>query len=199
MKRFLDGGVFGGGVEAGAGFGGKIAVGMYAGLGIGEAEIAQELQEGGFLGFCAGVGGLTGAVGCEASCVGYADAVGVVAEAVRACLAQGASGVDCAVKVDEIVVADGAEASLAVPEVDFGHADVAAGGGGGAVDDDFGDGAHGSGRIGGCCWKWSVVCVRAGGVVLAKLMPGMPGFSAIMRRYRKFLVFLASHFCVFKF
>lgn len=43
MKRFLDGGVFGGGVEAGAGFGGKIAVGMYAGLGIGEAEIAQEL------------------------------------------------------------------------------------------------------------------------------------------------------------
>lgn len=44
-----------------------------------------------------------------------------------------------------------------------------------------------------------VLCVRAGGVVLAKLMPGAHGFSAIMRRYRKFLVFLASHFCVFKF
>lgn len=28
-----------------------------------------------------------------------------------------------------------------------------------------------------------VLCVRAGGVVLAKLMPGMPGFSAMMRRY----------------
>ena len=74
-------GVLGGSIEAGAGFGGKVAVAVDGGGWVAVLEFSQEPDEGGFLCRGACVGRV--AVGIETATVGYADGVRVVVEAVR--------------------------------------------------------------------------------------------------------------------
>ena len=74
-------GVLGGGIKAGAGFGGEVAVAMDGGVRVAVLEFGKEPDEGGFLCRGACVGRV--AVGIETATVGYADGVRVVVEAVR--------------------------------------------------------------------------------------------------------------------
>ena len=54
---------------------------------------------------------------------------------------------DAAVKVDDVVIADGGEAALAVPAVDVGDGERLAFRGGGTMDDDVSDFSHKSKKV----------------------------------------------------
>ena len=82
------------------------------------------------------------AVGIKATDISDADATGIVSGAVGADLLDMTAGVDAAVGVDDIVIADVAPAEALVVAADALHGAVGIGTGGGAMDDDFGDGTH---------------------------------------------------------
>lgn len=111
-----------------------------SGLRVLAEQHTQELQQGSFL--CVGAGVFGFAVSGQPADVAHAYAVAVVSRAVCACLVLGATTLDSAVEVDDIVVADPLEATPAVPTVDVGGVVVRSLTSGGAVDDDFGDGVH---------------------------------------------------------
>ena len=105
---------FFGGVEAGAGFGGKFIVGMDGDAGIAGAQTVYQGAEGGALSGGTGVGGSL-AVSSESADVGHSYAVGVVAEAVCANLLFGTSGKHFAGKGHDIMIAYAVETAGAVP------------------------------------------------------------------------------------
>lgn len=111
-----------------------------SGLRVLAEQHTQELQQGSFL--CVGAGVFGFAVSGQPADVAHAYAVAVVSRAVCACLVLGATTLDSAVEVDDIVVADTTKATLTVPTVDVGGVVVRSLTRGGAVDDDFGDGVH---------------------------------------------------------
>ncbi len=128
-------------VETWAGSVGELVVAVDRGDRVFFHKIADELEEGEALGFGAGVGGAT--VGIEAADIGDADAAGVVSGAVGARLLDGAAGVDAAVGVDDIMIADVVPAEAAMVSSYALHGTFGIGACGGAMDDDFGDFSHG--------------------------------------------------------
>ena len=128
-------------VEAGAGAIGILIMAVDEGDGILFHQVADELEEGEALGFGAGVGRT--AVVVEAADIGDADAAGVVSGAVGARLLDGAAGVDAAVGVDDIMIADVVPAEAAMVSSYALHGTFGIGACGGAMDDDFGDFSHG--------------------------------------------------------
>lgn len=113
---------------------------MDSGLRVLLHQHTQELQQGAFLRVGAGV--FRFAVSGQTADIAHAYAVAVVPRAVCAYLVLGATTLDSAVEVDDIVVADTTEATLLVPTVDVGGVVVRSLTSGGAVDDDFGNGFH---------------------------------------------------------
>ena len=135
-------GVLGGGIEAGAGFGGEVTVAVDGGGWIAVLEFGKEPDEGGFLCRGACVGRV--AVGVKTTAVGDADGVRVVVEAVRSGLVFGATGEDVTGLVNEVMIAYGVPAPLLVPTGDVGYGDALVGKGSRAMDDEFGDTSHAS-------------------------------------------------------
>ena len=103
-------------------------------------ECLNESSEGIFL--LRGAGVLRPTSGVESPNVADADGVGIVAFAVGSDYFEWATGVDAAVTIDDIVVANHLEAPLPVPAVYVGNGIVLALGSGGTVDDDLGDLSH---------------------------------------------------------
>ena len=103
-------------------------------------EVFYQLKEGEALGFGAGVGGV--AVGIEATDIGDAYAVCIMAGAVGTDLFDRTASVDAAIGEDDIVIAYVAPAEAFVVTADALDGAVGIGTGGGAVDDDFGDLSH---------------------------------------------------------
>lgn len=89
-----------------------------------------------------GAGVLRAALGAEPPDVADADGVGIVTLAVSSDHFEWATGVDAAVTIDDIVVANHLEAPGLVPAVDVGYGIVLALGSGGTVDDELGDFSH---------------------------------------------------------
>ena len=127
-------------IEAWAGFVGVLVVAVVFGDGILFHQVTDKLEQDNPLGFGAGVGRT--AVVVEAADIGDADAAGVVSGAVGARLLDGAAGVDAAVGVDDIMIADVVPAEALMVAADAFDGAVGIGSGGGAMDDDFGDGSH---------------------------------------------------------
>lgn len=103
-------------------------------------EVFYQLEEGEALGFGAGVGDV--AVGIEAADISDADALGVVAGTMSTDLFDRTAGVDAAVGIDDIVIADVVPAEGTVVAADALHGTDGVGACGGAMDDDFGDCSH---------------------------------------------------------
>ena len=135
-------GILGGGIEAWAGFGGKVAVAVDGGGWVAVLEFSKEPDESGFLCGCTGIGRV--AVAVKTATVGYADGVRVVVETVRSGLVFGATREDIAGLVDEVMVAYGVPAPLLVPTCDVSYSDELVGEGSRAMDDKFGDTSHAS-------------------------------------------------------
>ena len=129
-------------VEAGAGAVGVFIVSVDGDYGIFFHEVADELEEGEALRLGAGVGGV--AVGIEAADIGNADALDVVAGAMGADLLDGATRMDAAVGIDDVMIANVVPAEAFMVAANALHGAVGIGAGGGAMDDDFGDGTHDS-------------------------------------------------------
>ena len=91
-------GILGSGIEAWAGFGGKVAVAVDGGGWVAVFEFGEDLDESCFLCGCTGIGRV--AVGIQTAAVGDADGVRIVVEAVRSGLVFGATGEDIAGLVD---------------------------------------------------------------------------------------------------
>jgi hypothetical protein len=127
-------------IEAWAGFVGVLVVAVVFGDGILFHQVTDKLEQDNPLGFGAGVGRT--AVVVEAADIGDADAAGVVSGAVGARLLDGAAGVDAAVGVDDIMIADVVPAEAAMVSSYALHGTFGIGAGGGAMEDDFGDGSH---------------------------------------------------------
>ncbi len=127
-------------VEAGTGAVCVLVVAVDGGDRVLFHQVADELEEGDELGFGAGVGRAT--VGIKAADIGDAYAVCVVAWAVGADLLDRTAGMDAAVGIDDIVIADVVPSEAIVVAADALHAAVGIGAGGGAMDDDFGDCSH---------------------------------------------------------
>ncbi len=127
-------------IKTGAGFGGVFVVAVDGGDGVLFLEVFYQLEEGEALGFGAGVSGV--AVGIESADIGDADALGVVAGTMSTDLFDRTAGVDAAVGIDDIVIADVVPAEAHMVAADALHGAVGIGAGGGAVDDDFGDCSH---------------------------------------------------------
>ena len=128
-------------IEAWAGFVGVLVVAVVFGDGILFHQVTDKLEQDNPLGFGAGVGRT--AVVVEAADIGDADAAGVVSGAVGARLLDGAAGVDAAVGVDDIMIADVVPAEAAMVSSYALHGTFGIGACGGAMDDDFGDFSHG--------------------------------------------------------
>ena len=103
-------------------------------------KVLHQLEQGETLERGAGVGRAT--VGIETADIGDADALGVMAGAVGADFLDGTAGVDAAVGVDDIVVADVAPAEALMVAADALDGAVGIGTGGGAMENDFGDLSH---------------------------------------------------------
>ena len=127
-------------VEAGTGAVGVFVVAVDGGDGVLFHEVADELEENETLRFGAGVGGV--AVGIQSADIGNADGVCIVAGAMGTDMLDGTAGVDAAVGVDDIMIADVVPAKALVVAADALHGAVGIGTGGGAMDDNFGDGTH---------------------------------------------------------
>ena len=93
----------------------------------------NESPEGIFL--CRGAGVLREVVGGETPDIADADGVGIVALAVSSDHFEWATGVDAAVTIDDVMVANHLETPGFVPAVDVGNGIVLALGSGGTVDD----------------------------------------------------------------
>ena len=104
------------------------------------AEPVYELLEDGSLCRCACVFGFALSVG--AADIADADGVLVVVQTVCAHGCFGSACFDCAVKVDDVVVADVGKVALPVPAAYLFDADLSPFGCGGAVDNDFSDCSH---------------------------------------------------------
>ena len=129
-----DEAVFAGGVEAGAGFGGKVAVTADCGAGMRQMEGCEQAQQRDALGRGACVGRTSRAV--EAADVAHAYRSEVVPAAVCAGQFKLAPGLYGAVETHHKVVTDVGEPALPVPAAYVGGAVVASGRSGGAMDDD---------------------------------------------------------------
>ena len=103
-------------------------------------QVIDEFAKSLFL--CRGAGVFRPTVGVESPDVADADGVGIVAFAVGSDHFDWATGVDAAVTIDDIVVANHLETPGFVPAVDVGNGIVLALGSGGTVDDEFGDLSH---------------------------------------------------------
>lgn len=133
-------GVFGGGGEAGAGFGGKFVVGVDGRAGIATTERGDESTERLALLGGSRVGGV--AVGVESADVNYADAFGVLSLAMRPNLLNRTTDGDTAVKPDYVVVADATESARTMPRINFSDAYSATDPGRRAMNNDFCDFSH---------------------------------------------------------
>ena len=91
---------------------------------------------------CRSAGVLRPTSGVESPNVADADGVGIVALAVGSDHFEWATGVDAAVTIDDVVVANHLEAPLPMPAVDVRHGIVLSLGSGGTVDDELGDLSH---------------------------------------------------------
>ena len=98
------------------------------------SQLFEEIEHGLLLLGCASVLWCL-VVGGKSTDVADADAVGVVALAVCADKFERTAFVDCAVEVDDVVVADLGEATLTMPAVDVSDGERLAFGCGGAMDD----------------------------------------------------------------
>ena len=127
-------------VETGAGAVGELVVSVDGGDRVLFPQVSDELEEGEALGFGAGVGGMSS--GSEAADIGDADTVGVGAGAMGTDLLDGAAGMDAAIRVDDIVIADVVPAEALMVAADALHGTDSVGTCGGAMDDDFGDCSH---------------------------------------------------------
>lgn len=127
-------------IKTGAGFGGILIMAVDGGDGVLFHQVLHQLEQGKTLERGAGVGRAT--VGIEATDIGDADAVGVVALGVCAGLLDRTASVDAAVGVDDIVIADVVPAEALMVVTDALHGTVCIGTGSGAMDDDFSDWAH---------------------------------------------------------
>ena len=82
------------------------------------------------------------AVGIKAADIGNADALDVVAGAMGADLLDGATRMDAAVGIYDIMIADVVPTKAFMVAADALHGAVGIGTGGGAVENDFGDVTH---------------------------------------------------------
>lgn len=127
-------------VEAGTGTVGVLIVSVDGGNGVFFHQVADELEKDYTLGLGSGVGGV--AVGIKAADIGNADAVDIVAGAVGADLLDGATRMDAAVGIDDVMIANVVPAEAFMVAANALHGAVGIGAGGGAMDDDFSDGSH---------------------------------------------------------
>ena len=107
-------------IKRGAGFGGEVSVTAYSGFGELRFEFTKEREERLALLSCACVLGCL-AVSGQSADVADTDGRCVVALAVGANLLDGSARVKGAVEVDDVVVADGVEATLTMPAVYIGN------------------------------------------------------------------------------
>ena len=127
-------------IKAGAGFGGVLVVAVDGGDVVLLHQVLHQLEQSKTLERGAGVGRAT--VSIEAADIGNADALDVVAWAMGADLLDGATRMDAAVGIDDIVIANvvPTEAFMVAANALYGAVGIRTGGG--AVDDDFGDCSH---------------------------------------------------------
>lgn len=133
-------GVFGGGREAGAGFGSKLIVGVDGRAGIATTERGNEPTERFALLGGSRVGGV--AIGIESADVDYADTFGVLTLAMRPNLINRTTDGDTAVKPDNVVVADATESACTMPRINFSDAYSATDPGRRTMNNDFCDFSH---------------------------------------------------------
>lgn len=129
-------------IEAGAGFVRKLAVAVNGGLWELAMEDAQQLIQAFILRSGAGVFGL--AILVQAPDIADADAMLVMAGDMCADFLNRTAHLQSAVKCDDKVITDAAEAALFVPGIDIGCGEILALLCGGAMDDDFVDASHGA-------------------------------------------------------
>ena len=127
-------------IEAGAGFGGVFVVAVDGGDVVLFHQVLHQLEQGEVLERGTGVG--RASVGIKAADIGDANAVGVVAWAMGTDLFDGTAGVDAAIGIDDIMIADVVPAEALMILADALHGAGGIGSGGGAVDDDLGDCSH---------------------------------------------------------
>ena len=104
-------------------------------------QVLHQLEQSETLERSTGIGRAT--VGIKAADIGDADAVGVVAFGMCTRLLDRTAGVDAAVRVDDIMIADVAPAEGMVVAANASHCTDGIRARGGAMDDDFGDCSHG--------------------------------------------------------
>ena len=124
-------------VKAGTGTVGKLVVAVDGGDGVFFHQVLHQLEKGETLWLGTGVGGVS--VGIEAADIGDANALGVVTWAMGTDRFDGTAGVDAAIGIDDIMIADVVPAETLMVAADALHGAVGIGAGGGAVDDDFGN------------------------------------------------------------
>ena len=128
-------------IETGAGFVGELAMSVYGSGWKARVQFREELRKGFLLRLCSGVcRGL--AIFSKATDIADTNTVGVVVQAVRSHLCKRSACVYAAVAVDDVVVADVAEASLLVPSANVRNGVVATVCGRAAMEDDFFDASH---------------------------------------------------------
>jgi len=127
-------------VEAGTGTVGVLIVSVDGGNGVFFHQVLDKLEENKTLRLGSGVGGM--AVGIMATDIGNADALDVVAGAMGADLLDGATRMDAAVGIDDVMIANVVPAEAFMVAANTLHGAVGIGTGGGAIEDDFSDGSH---------------------------------------------------------
>ena len=127
-------------IKAGAGFGGVLVVAVDGGDVVLLHQVLHQLEQSKTLERGAGVGRAT--VSIEAADIGNADALDVVAWAMGADLLDGATRMDAAVGIDDIVIANVVPTEAFMVAANALHGAVGIGTGGGAMEDDFCDGSH---------------------------------------------------------
>ncbi len=127
-------------VEAGTGAVGVLIVSVDRGDGVFFHQVLDKLEENKTLRLGSGVGGV--AVGIKSTDIGNADALDVVAGAMGADLLDGATRMDAAIGIYDIVITNVVPTKAFMVAADALHGAVGIGTGSGAMENDFGDWAH---------------------------------------------------------
>ena len=118
-------------VETGAGAVGELVVSVDGGDGVFFHQVTDELDEGEALGFGAVVGGMS--IGIKTTDIGDADALDVVTGTMGADLLDGATRMDAAVWIDDVMIANVVPAEAFMVASNTLHGAVGIGTGGGAM------------------------------------------------------------------